>query len=128
EDGNLSTIIKIPQQLDAGQYRLTAQDSQHRQANTTLTIVEGNDDQSSTQLNLSANNTEVKVGDIIHLTLEGPEELLATLTTDHGSQALLPTSELTNTAGRRGQLPTAQQELIHSSHASRALQCTVPEH
>lgn len=128
EDGNLSTIIKIPQQLDAGQYRLTAQDSQHRQANTTLTIVEGNDDQSSTQLNLSANNTEVKVGDIIHLTLEGPEELLATLTTDHGSQALLPTSELTNTAGQKGQFSNAEMELVHSSRGSRVFQYVVPEY
>ena len=126
DDGDLSTIIKLPDELEAGQYRLTAQDSQHSKATTNLTIMDGKGDQSANQLQLTTTDTEVKIGDTIHLTLEGPEELLAKHNLDDGT--LLPQSELTNTVGQKGQFSNTNLKLVDTTDGSRVFQYVVPEY
>src|SRR5699024_5749099 len=78
------------------------------------------------QLQLTTTDTEVKIGDTIHLTLEGPEELLAKHNLDDGT--LLPQSELTNTVGQKGQFSNTNLKLVDTTDGSRVFQYVVPEY
>ncbi len=87
---------------------------------------DGKRNESASQLKLTTSDTEVKVGDTIHLTLEGPEELLAEHNLDDG--ALLPQGELTNTIGQKGQFSAQHLELIDTTDDSRVFQYVVPKY
>src|SRR5699024_11055254 len=126
DDGDLSTIRKLPDELEASQYRLTAQDSQHSKATTNLTIMDGKGDESANQLQLTTTDTEVKIADTIHLTLEGTAELLAKHNLD--DETLLPQSELINTVGQKSKVSNTNLKLVDTTEGSRECHYVVPEY
>lgn len=128
EDGNFSTIIQLTRDLNPGEYVIVAHDKQDQQATAQLTVSTGEDTQQSSELELTTNTTEVRIGDTIRLRLEGPEELLAAHSTGEDPQEVAPHSELTNTVGQRGVFTESGPTLVDAGEGYRVFEYVVPEH